>query len=169
MQAFHADMKAGWSLFIGEWLTLKCFMRGWCCFPRGWHPPASPLNSNTAHTSPHTSPYLPSPPPKPQHTSPHFYHTPNTSISSHLPAHPVLEVSKHLWGMVQTFHAGVKEGWSLFIRERFMLKCFRGGGFFPLTPYTLRYFFRSPHLLLPSSSSPTSPFPPPTHFPTLTP
>ena len=32
MQAFHADVKEGWSLFTEEWLALKCFMRGWRCF-----------------------------------------------------------------------------------------------------------------------------------------
>ena len=26
VQAFQADVKEEWSLFIGEWFTLKCFM-----------------------------------------------------------------------------------------------------------------------------------------------
>ena len=41
VQAFHADVKKG-MVIIGECLMLKCFMGGWCCFPGGWHPPASP-------------------------------------------------------------------------------------------------------------------------------
>ena len=45
MQSFHADVKEGWFLFRGEWLTLKCFMGGWCRFPRGRHSP----NSRTAY------------------------------------------------------------------------------------------------------------------------
>ena len=26
VQAFYADIKQGWLLFIGEWFTLKCLM-----------------------------------------------------------------------------------------------------------------------------------------------
>ena len=32
MQGFHAHVREGWSLFIGEWLTLKCFYRGMVLF-----------------------------------------------------------------------------------------------------------------------------------------
>ena len=38
MQAFFEDVKEEWSLFIKEWLTLKCFIGGWCYFSGGWHP-----------------------------------------------------------------------------------------------------------------------------------
>ena len=41
MQAFHAGINKVWSLFTEEWFTLKCFSRGWCCFPGGWHPPST--------------------------------------------------------------------------------------------------------------------------------
>ena len=47
MQAFHADVKEGWSLFIGEWFTLKCFMGDGVVF-RGI---VLSLNSSTYHSN----------------------------------------------------------------------------------------------------------------------
>ena len=44
VRAFHVDVKEGWSL-LGEWLMLKCFMAGWCCFAGEWHFSAFPFNS----------------------------------------------------------------------------------------------------------------------------
>ena len=41
VQAFHADVKEGWSLFIGEWFTLKYVMGGWCCIPGGMASPST--------------------------------------------------------------------------------------------------------------------------------
>ena len=41
MLAFHADVKEEWSLFIGKWFMLKCFMEGWWYFPGGWHSPST--------------------------------------------------------------------------------------------------------------------------------
>ena len=46
-QAFHADVKDGQSLFIGEWFMLKCFMGGWCCFSGD----GIPLNSSSVSFS----------------------------------------------------------------------------------------------------------------------
>ena len=41
MQAFHADVKKGWSLLVGEWFTLKCFKGGWCFFRGMTYPPST--------------------------------------------------------------------------------------------------------------------------------
>ena len=46
VQAFCADVREGWSLFIGEWFTLKCFMGDGVIF-RG---DGIPLNSSTDGT-----------------------------------------------------------------------------------------------------------------------
>ena len=47
MQAFHADVKEEWSLFMGEWFTLKYVMGYGVVFRRD----GIPLNSSAASES----------------------------------------------------------------------------------------------------------------------